>query len=205
MNQAPSTWAGRTIYICQLFFGQLLVALYVGNLVTFLGNVTPKTPLNSVNDLFDSTSPNYSPSNSICIPSQFPEINSYVQQQSLLYPNARFVTVHAATLEECIMQVYLGKATATFYQRSVVLTILQQYALSGMCSSDGGYCTNSEGPQTDLIDQTDCLCPPTLKLANGACQNPLKNVWNPVQGSLHFSALFHIWLPVLIDIFAGTC
>jgi hypothetical protein len=182
MNQAPSTWAGRTIYVCQLFFGQLLIALYVGNLVTFLGAVTPKTAITSVNDLFDTNSINYDASHSICIPAEHPSIDTYVKQQSELRPNAKFGIVRVATLDDCLMQIYLGKVTTTFYQKSVLLTKLQVYSSTGMCSADGGYCTNPTGPQPDLTRSTDCLCPASLKLVDGSCQNPNRNVWNAVNG-----------------------
>lgn len=55
-DKAPTTNAGRTLVSAQLFFGVLLIALYTGNLASFLTNIPTETPVVAVQNLFDKTS-----------------------------------------------------------------------------------------------------------------------------------------------------
>ena len=65
-DKAPTTHAGRSLVCAQLFFGVLLIALYTGNLSSFLANIPTSTAVKDISNIFDPNSPYYSKSHKIC-------------------------------------------------------------------------------------------------------------------------------------------
>jgi hypothetical protein len=123
----------------------------------------------------------YSPNNILCVPERQASVSAYLSVQERLESEDRetpftFNTKNASTLADCLMMVYKGDATATFYDEPVLLYQINQMYAKGMCGNGGGYCTDLR------YNKDDCLCP-TMN-PEGECVNLEKNEFKEIEGEL---------------------
>ena len=67
-DKSPTTNAGRTLTMAQLFFTLILVAIYTGNLNQFLMKTPQIALVSRFEDTYDQNSQNYSPTLRFCTP-----------------------------------------------------------------------------------------------------------------------------------------
>ena len=171
-DKTPTTHGGRTIVMAQLFFYLIILSIYTGSLINFLLAEPAATPISSFADLYDPSSLNYRSSNTVCIASNQPSMEAWLNLSAILY-NAKFNIIRARDLLDCLNMVYLRNATATFYDQAILDYHLNtEFLQVGKCGN-GGFCSDSS------LDFSNCLCPVTV---NQVCQNPKNNTLTSITG-----------------------
>mmetsp|Transcript_45229 Transcript_45229/g.94702 ORF Transcript_45229/g.94702 Transcript_45229/m.94702 type:complete len:454 (-) Transcript_45229:1088-2449(-) len=171
-DKTPTTHGGRTIVMAQLFFYLIILSIYTGSLINFLIAEPEATPITKFEDLYDSLSPNYRPSNTVCVGTNQPSMQAWLNLSAILF-NAKFNIVKARDLNDCLELVYQRNATATFFDEAIINDrVLRQFLQKGKCG-DGGVCSDP------TVDFANCLCPITV---NKVCQNPKNNTRTSVTG-----------------------
>mmetsp|Transcript_3247 Transcript_3247/g.7708 ORF Transcript_3247/g.7708 Transcript_3247/m.7708 type:complete len:709 (+) Transcript_3247:213-2339(+) len=175
-DKQPSTHAGRTLVMAQLFFTLLLVAVYTGNINSFLLNVPTVTKIARFDDLINTESDLYNSNNVVCVARNQPSIKSFLDLQLGLDQSLTVQTVETDDISECMQLVYNGEADATFYDEPIVKFRVAGFYKNGKCGDNGGYCTD-----TTIYDKDECECP-----QRDADRNCLQtdNKWTSVTGSL---------------------
>lgn len=171
-DKTPTTHGGRTVVMAQLFFFLIILSIYTGSLINFLLAEPAATPITTFADLYDPSSLNYRPGNTICVASNQPSMQAWLNLSAILY-NAKFNVVRAVDLSDCLSMVYLRNATATFYDETIINERLNtEFLQVGKCGQ-GGFCSDPS------IDFSNCLCPFTT---NKVCQNPKNNTRTSITG-----------------------
>ncbi|EKX38976.1 hypothetical protein GUITHDRAFT_114856 [Guillardia theta CCMP2712] len=173
---------GRTLFMGQLIFAIILQAVYTGNLASFLANINTETALDRVEDLFDTRSAKYRPTTRVCYLTSDISVKAYLDSESSKFPSAKFISIPAPSLMDCLMMVYREDADCTFYDGPVVLdSIAQDFYAKGLCGSPGGFCSDPS-----YTDEASCLCSSASADATGTPQTCVStgNQWTPVWGEL---------------------
>jgi len=182
-DKAPTTHAGRTLVSAQLVFGVLLIALYTGNLASFLSNIPTTTAVTRVQDLFDESSRYYSRDTSVCYSKNQASIKAWLDQQEA---SSLVQLVEREDFDDCVRAVYRGEATATLFDEPVAISTMKNFYNTGMCGN-GGYCTAGKTGGPDPLtfqDKQACECPADDVLLDGACANYYDTEWTSIEGSL---------------------
>jgi hypothetical protein len=175
-DKAPTTHAGRTLVMTQLFFTLLLVSVYTGNLISFLLNKPLVAPMDRFQDATEESSEKFGKWK-FCVPQVQTTVGEWLNLQERLNEGLKFERVVALDVVDCMRMVYNGEADVTFYDEPVLLYRLQNNFYSkGECGFPGGFCSDK-----DQTDEKTCNCP--VKDALGRCQ-PTKNVWTSVNGNM---------------------
>ena len=165
-DHQPVTNAGRTLVLAQLFFALLLKSIFTGNLNSILLQTPTTTSITSIDEFIKSTNPSIS----LCLPTLQNSTSTFIQQSESIYGST--VTKHyEQDVSSCLMNVYQGKSTATFYDDSVIsYKVNNEFWQMGMCGNSGGYCS-----QPGLTQDT-CKCDSSATSCN--------ITFTSVQGSL---------------------
>jgi len=201
-TRSPVTVAGKILLVTQLFFKLLLISTYTGNLNSFLSTIPTSTKVQRIEDFFRTTK-GFSKSNSICVPVENPSVQQYLNLLSDNNPDFQFQQVNGTTVDDCLMAVYLNKATATLYDQPVVVSKLaSSFYQNSLCGNVGGYCVDNNltsvpavtnlssnvtvsinPPVTlEVLGQDSCICPE--RDAGYNCINKNNYQFVSVQGSL---------------------
>mmetsp|Transcript_20795 Transcript_20795/g.40413 ORF Transcript_20795/g.40413 Transcript_20795/m.40413 type:complete len:660 (+) Transcript_20795:231-2210(+) len=175
-DKAPTTHAGRTLVMTQLFFTLLLVAVYTGNLISFLLNKPQIYPMDRFQDATEITAEKFGDWK-FCVPQIQGTVGAWLDLQERLNDGLKFSRIEAVDLVDCMRKVYEGEADVTFYDEPVLLYRLQNNFYSrGECGFPGGFCSDKARK-----DKTSCECPTKDNL--GRCL-PTENIWTPIDGNL---------------------
>mmetsp|Transcript_33754 Transcript_33754/g.81795 ORF Transcript_33754/g.81795 Transcript_33754/m.81795 type:complete len:660 (+) Transcript_33754:187-2166(+) len=175
-DKAPTTHAGRTLVMTQLFFTLLLIAVYTGNLISFLLNKPLISPMDRFQDATEETAEKFG-AWKFCVPQVQTSVGKWLDLQERLNDGLKFERIQALDLVDCVQKVYEEEADVTFYDEPVLLYRMQNNFYSrGKCGFPGGFCSDSA--QTD---ETSCKCPSKDTL--GRCL-PTDNEWTPLKGNL---------------------
>jgi len=157
-DKAPTTSAGRVLVTVQLFFALIFMALYTGGVATGLMNQSFISQVKTFNDFMDPTSRLFNKENTICVPASAASVASYlVTQADTLLANTElteFKTVAGVDVPDCIKKVYIGEASAMFYDQPVVAVELTNMKMKGMCN-EGGYCEDGISFEKESCEENE--------------------------------------------------
>jgi len=158
----------------------MIVAIYTGNLNSFLLNIPTETAIETFSDLVDKTSKFYKTDHSVCVPQEHSSVRNLLESTAFLEGaslSELFNIMEKETVEECMKEVYKGTVVTTFFDAAVLnALVVERFNSKGACGRNGGLCSDPE------LNLDSCLCPKII--TNIGCDPNIQNQIETYDSSL---------------------